>query len=172
MTRGLRGAVDSSGNSLDLRGDRGATRLGLMSIADRPRIRLATVADLPLVLATDHMSEDPKRRDFLRTAVELHQCWLAEAAGQALGYCVADESFFGYPFISLVMVAPTFRRGGVATALVRHIEGLFSGQKLFTSTNESNVPMQALLDRLGYVRSGVIENLDEGDPELVYFKRI
>jgi len=142
-----------------------------MPIADRPRIRLATVTDLPLLLATDHMGADPERRDFLRTAIELHQCWLAEAEGQAIGYVVADESFFGYPFIALLMVAPTFRRGGVATALMRHAEGLFSGRKLFTSTNQSNVPMQALLEHLGYVRSGVILNLDEDDPELVYFKR-
>jgi len=138
---------------------------------DRPRIRLASESDLPLVLATDHMRTEPARRDFLRTAIEHHQCWLAEAGGHAVGYVVADESFFGYPFVALLMVAPPFRRGGVATALMKHVEASFSGTKLFTSTNQSNVPMQALLEHLGYVRSGVIENLDEDDPELVYFKR-
>lgn len=143
-----------------------------MPIADRLRIRLATASDLPLVLATDHMRADPERREFLRTAIELNRCWLVEASGECAGYVVADETFFGNPFIALVMVSPTFRRGGVATALMRHVESLFSGRKLFTSTNQSNAPMQALLQRLGYVRSGVIENLDEGDPELVYFKRI
>ena len=30
--------------------------------------------------------------------------------------------------------------------------------------------MQGLLARLGYLRSGIIENLDESDPELVYVK--
>jgi len=30
--------------------------------------------------------------------------------------------------------------------------------------------MKRLCERLGYVRSGFIENLDEGDPEVVYFK--
>ncbi len=40
--------------------------------------------------------------------------------------------------------------------------------KLFTSTNQSNQPMQQLLDALGYLPSGVIHNLDPGDPELVY----
>ncbi len=135
-----------------------------------PRIRIASASDLPLVLATDHPRADPGRRDFLRTAIEQQHCWLAEAEGRAAGYVVADESFFGYPFIALVMVAPTFRRGGVATALMRHVEALFSGRKLFTSSNESNVPMQALLSCLGYTRSGTIDNLDADDPELVYFK--
>jgi hypothetical protein len=32
--------------------------------------------------------------------------------------------------------------------------------------------MQALLDKLEYAHSGIIENLDEADPELVYFKRL
>ena len=40
--------------------------------------------------------------------------------------------------------------------------------KLFTSTNQSNQPMQQLLGALGYIPSGIIHNLDSGDPELVY----
>jgi hypothetical protein len=43
-------------------------------------------------------------------------------------------------------------------------------EKLFTSTNLSNLPMQSLLAKRGYKLSGVIDNLDPGDPELVYFK--
>ncbi len=51
------------------------------------------------------------------------------------------------------------------------MESISRGEKLFTSTNLSNLPMQALLAKLGYTLSGVIHNLDEGDPELVYFKK-
>ncbi len=32
--------------------------------------------------------------------------------------------------------------------------------------------MQSLLAKLEYELSGVIHNLDEGDPEIVYFKRL
>ena len=32
--------------------------------------------------------------------------------------------------------------------------------------------MHALLHKLGYVRSGTIDNLDEGDPEWVFVKRM
>jgi hypothetical protein len=38
--------------------------------------------------------------------------------------------------------------------------------KLFTSTNES------LLREQGFEASGVIHNLDEGDPELVFFQQV
>jgi hypothetical protein len=32
--------------------------------------------------------------------------------------------------------------------------------------------MQSLLKKLEYERSGIINNLDPGDPELIYFKKI
>jgi hypothetical protein len=60
----------------------------------------------------------------------------------------------------------------VATALVRHLEQWCITGKLFTSTNESNKPMQGLLQSLAYQPSGTVYNLDEGDPEIFYFKRL
>lgn len=104
-------------------------------------------------------------------AIHRRQCWVAESDEHVHGYIVADTSFYGHPFIALLMVNTPFRRRGVGLGLMRHVEGMFPGSKLFASTNESNRPMHALLDKLGYVRSGIIENLDEGDPELVYVKR-
>ena len=44
------------------------------------------------------------------------------------------------------------------------------GEKLWTSTNQSNAPMCALLSRLGFILSGQIDNLDDGDPELVFVR--
>ena len=116
------------------------------------------------------MGADPERREYVRAAIADGHCWLAEWNGCVVGYLVADTSFYGHPFVWLVVVAAPFRRRGVATALMRHAESLFSGRKLFTSTNESNDASQRLLESLGFERSGRIENLDEGDPELVYVK--
>lgn len=87
-----------------------------------------------------------------------------------VGYVVADASFFGYPFVWLVVVGAAHRRRGIATALMRHAESMFPPGKRFTSTNESNLGSQRLLESLGYRRSGLIENLDEGDPEIIYYK--
>ena len=61
---------------------------------------------------------------------------------------------------------------GVTTALIRHIERTCPRGKLYTSTNESNVAMQRLCETLGFKRSGYSENLDEEDPEIIYFKRL
>jgi hypothetical protein len=53
-----------------------------------------------------------------------------------------------------------------------YIEHHCQTPKIFTSTNRSNGHMQGLLKKLGYEPSGVIENLDEGDPEFVYMTRL
>ncbi len=89
-----------------------------------------------------------------------------------MGYAVLNYHFFGNAFIDLLYVASEHRRRGYGEALMRHIECIVQGDKLFTSTNLSNLRMQSLLSKLRYVLSGVIHNLDEGDPELVYFKRL
>ena len=87
----------------------------------------------------------------------------------SFGFCVAGN-FFGYDFLELLVVAPEHRRRGVATQLVRAWEGTAGTEKLFTSTNRSNEPMQALCRSLGYQPSGHIEHLDEGDAELFFFR--
>jgi ribosomal protein S18 acetylase RimI-like enzyme len=135
-------------------------------------IRPASAPDLPLVLAADDKGAEPSRGEYVRTAIEEGHCWLAQSGGRVLGYMVADESFYGYPFVWLVVVASPFRRRGVATALMRHAESLFPARKLFTSTNESNYPGQRLMESLGFGRSGRVDNLDEGDPEIIYMKRV
>jgi hypothetical protein len=50
------------------------------------------------------------------------------------------------------------------------IEKSVREDRLFTSTNESNIAMRALLFTRGYRESGRIENLDPKDPELVFVK--
>ena len=73
--------------------------------------------------------------------------------------------------IELLAVSEAERRSGVGTAMVRHlIEVVPPGEKLWTSTNESNAPMRALLAGIGFVQSGRIDNLDEGVPEFVFIR--
>ena len=110
------------------------------------------------------------RRDYLAKAIMARHCVVARESGRALGFGVVDNSFFGNPFIELLIVHPDHRRHGVGEAIIRYVEKTCPSPKLFTSTNESNLPMQKLCEKLGFIRSGYVENLDEGDPELIYFK--
>jgi len=88
------------------------------------------------------------------------------------GFIILEYTFFQCGFISLLYVHRDSRRQGVGAGLMRRAERMCKTPKLFTSTNQFNHRMQPLLKKLGYVRSGIIENLDVGDPELVYFKQL
>jgi len=113
-----------------------------------------------------------ERRDYLEAAVRAGHCWVARGAGQVVGFVVFAPTFFSQWFIELLIVHPGFRRQGVATALIVHCEAACQANKLFTSTNASNTSMQRLLRKLKYRRSGRIDNLDEGNPEIIYVKRL
>ena len=119
-----------------------------------------------------HVLGSATRQAWLRAKIAAGKCVVARAAGHLVGFAVSDRWFFEQPFLELLIVEPATRRQGVASTLVRHVETTWTPGKFFTSTNTSNAPMQRLLESLGYVRSGVVENLDEGDPELIYFKHL
>lgn len=134
-------------------------------------VERATEENLADVLRIDRTLGDLGRAAYIEDAVRRRECYIARAGWDVLGFLILTHAFFGQYFIELLVVQPDQRRSGVATALIAHVEALVPAAKLFTSTNESNAPMQALLAKLGYVRSGWIDNLDEGDPELIYYKR-
>ena len=143
-------------------------------MSSHTQVRIAQSVDIDSIVELDPIArQEPGRRTFIAQAVAAGQCWAATAAEDAsalVGYGVLDRSFFGHDFIPLIVVKRSARRRGVATAIMRTLELQCQGGKLFTSTNRSNIAMRQLLGRLGFIRSGQIENLDDGDPELVFVK--
>jgi len=109
-----------------------------------------------------------ERADDIVAWVAAGQCHVALEADTIVGYAALSHGFFHQPFIELLMVAAARRRAGIGLALVRHCVGLAPTEKLWTSTNASNLAMQALLAKAGFVPSGRVDNLDPGDPELIF----
>ena len=136
------------------------------------RIRKATASDHAELITFAFPVGDEGREQHLLSDINKGACHLAEDRGAVLGFIVLDRSFFGHSFVRLLLVHPDHRRQGVGRALMQHVESICCTEKLFVSTNRSNIPMQELCDSLGYVPSGVVENLDEGDPELFFFKKL
>ncbi|CAK14671.1 GNAT family N-acetyltransferase [Pseudomonas entomophila] len=135
-------------------------------------IRLAEPKDLPALIAIDSVTrQDPRRAGQITAWLGQYRCLIAEVGGTVAAYAVMHRHFFGCAFIEMLMVGESHRRSGLGAALVAHMQAECRGQKLFTSTNRSNTPMRRLLERQGFVESGVVEHLDEGDPEQVYFQR-
>jgi len=114
----------------------------------------------------------PEQRTFIGGALGQGRCVVARVDGVVRGFLVTDDRFFGHTFIELLHIHPGFRRRGIAAALMRAAELDAATEKLFASTNQSNIPMQRLCEKIGFIRSGMVENLDEGDPEIFFFKRL
>lgn len=132
-------------------------------------IRPATPDDLHTLATIDPLlTTDPARLAGVAHAIVDQHAVVAVDDHDVVGYLILTHTFFGNGFVELIVVTPEKRRAGVGTTLMRHARTLCRTPKLFTSTNASNAPMQALLERLGYTRCGTIDALDEGDPEWVY----
>ena len=134
-------------------------------------IRQGAMKDFDDLVALDDIARTSEaRRDLIRQGLEGSSVFVALEHGTPAGYALWNYRFFGNAFIELVYVGASSRRRGIGSELIKRVSQTADGAKLFTSTNQSNIPMQALLAKLGFEASGVIHNLDPGDPELVYFK--
>src|SRR5919112_339770 len=136
-------------------------------------IRLAVETDVEALCSLDLIArQEGERREFIRREVASGNCFVAVTNETVIGYGVLNYTFYYNGCIDMLYVHSGHRRRGAGEALLRHMETLCRTPKMFTSTNLSNLRMQSLLAKLEYELSGVIHNLDEGDPEIVYLKRL
>src|SRR5215467_5359737 len=119
--------------------------------------RPATLTDLNYCLRADALiGFAVDRTNYFRTSIADDGCFLAGRADAPEGVLVCSQSFFSRPFISLLFVEEPARRVGLAQALMASAEQKYFGKDIFTSTNQSNVPMQRLLQGRDYLSAGVV----------------
>jgi uncharacterized protein (DUF952 family)/GNAT superfamily N-acetyltransferase len=140
------------------------------------RIRPATPLDAPEIGDVDPLVRGPDlaRATLLEDAVHGRRdslCLVAaagEGSSRLAGFVVLRRGhFLGRDFADLLVVAPAVRRQGVGSALLAAAVGAAEGERVFTSTNVSNLPMRALLAGHGWRLSGRLSGLDPDDDELV-----
>ena len=131
---------------------------------------MATPDDCNEIVKLDPIAADSQARvKFIQDSIAGKSCYLADG-GQILGYSVLEYSFFEQGFIAMLYIHADWQHIGIGSALMGYLESICTTQKIFTSTNLSNYPMQRLLAKRGYKLSGTIHDLDAGDPELIYVK--
>ena len=133
-------------------------------------IRKGTHEDLARLEALPHAEHWDHHVSMLRRALGTRESLVAEIGSDVVGMAVWDREFFAKAFIWMLGVHPNHHRQGVASALIERIEGFCTGEPLFTSTNKSNLTMQALCKGRGFAKCGFIENIDPGDPEIFFYK--
>jgi ribosomal protein S18 acetylase RimI-like enzyme len=130
--------------------------------------RRGTPADFERLVAIDgRCRREQAIRDWLRDDA----IFVAESGGRVVAFGVMRPIFFLEPFVELIVVDQANRRRGIARALLAYLDRQHNRPKLWISTNHSNTPMQGLLASEGFTYAGEVEGLDEGDPELFYYRR-
>lgn len=136
-------------------------------------LRDAAEPDIDGIIAIDPVAAtDETQRQRIREWVKSGCAIVVQIEERVVAYAVLEHTFFSCGFISMLIVHESYWRQGIATALVDRIEETCNTAKIFTSTNESNIAMRAFLTNKSYVTSGILHNLDVGDPELFFFKNI
>jgi len=136
-------------------------------------IRLAQSVDVDGLIALDTVAaHDPTRAECIRKWVEAGECYVAEVGERIAGYGVINCEFMHQGNVDMLMIHQGFRGQGIGRKLLRHLESLCTTEKLWVTTNLSNQRMQRLLASEGFTLSGFIDDLDEGDPELVFVKKL
>jgi GNAT superfamily N-acetyltransferase len=134
-------------------------------------IRAAVPGDIDDILKVDHLAarRDLERAEYLRRTVRSGECLVHLAGSSVTGFVVIQPAhFFGRDFIDLLMVDAAHRRVGIGRALLKAALSTAATDQVFTSTNVSNMAMRCLLEDEGWLFSGQLTGLDEGDPELVF----
>ena len=140
-------------------------------------LKKATIKDKALVVDFDY-SLDPvehielKREEKITKAILDKECFIILADNRAVGFVIFDYRFFDQGWIELIIVAEKYRGKGIGGQAIDLICKQSKTNKVFTSTNSSNTQMQKALSKVGFSFAGTINGLDEGDPELFYFKTI
>ena len=134
-------------------------------------IEVATLEQMDeLCIIDQEVIGNYSRKDTIINAIQDKRCLIQRTDSTIAGFLIFTTDFFECSFISLIIVKPSVRRKGVASALLGYFVDHAPTSKIFSSTNRSNKPMQKVFDLTGFKKSGYIENLDDGDPEIIYFK--
>ncbi|MDX2220576.1 MAG: GNAT family N-acetyltransferase [Burkholderiales bacterium] len=132
-------------------------------------VRHAAAVDLAAVIACDdYAPQHPERQFRIEESLLAGDCFLAERAGNVVGYVLVKHDFFGHEFVDVLMVHPAHRRQGVGRALLQACVERCEAGLLFTSANETNDSAIRLFELVGFRRCGQIDGLNPDCAELIY----
>jgi len=136
-------------------------------------IRLPRVADEVgcRTLAAQVIGEE-RAGAFIRSHLERHHLIVAEAEGEVVGFLAYRVDWFQCTFVTLVVVREDFRHKGIAREFFKSVEAVSPTPRLFSSTEETNIPSIRMHAALGFAPTGHIDNLPQGVRELLFSQRI
>ena len=144
---------------------------------EKVSLRKATVKEVPIVIDFDynhHKVEhiEQKRAEKITKAILRDECFIISAEREDVGFVLFDYRFFDQGWIELIIIDEKYRGKGIGVQTLNLLCKQCTAEKVFTSTNTSNTRMQKALVKACFSFAGKIDGLDEGDPELFYYKKV
>ena len=115
-----------------------------------------------------YVESDYPQEHLLKRWIRAGDLWIAADGDRIVGWFALEYTFHEEGFAHALWGAPSHRRRGIGLHLMRWAREMCRTERLWTSTNLSNHPVQELLRGLSWKLSGVLHYLDPDDPELVY----
>jgi RimJ/RimL family protein N-acetyltransferase len=139
------------------------------------RLRKATSKDIAVVVDFDYNLDKDEhiklnREEKITKAISNDECFLILVENQEVGFVIFDYRFFDQGWIELIIINEKYRGKGIGGKTFDLVCEQCKSDKVFTSTNSSNIQMQRALSKADFAFSGEINGLDDGDPERFYFK--
>lgn len=129
------------------------------------------ICDLETICRFDSQAvRDYRRRDFVASAIEEGRCWLAFFDETPVAYGIFNYQFHGYGVIERIFVRPDYRRLGIGRALLDHFAGACSSPRLYITVPQNELAMLELVRTRGYAISGVVHELGDDGPALIFVK--
>ncbi len=141
------------------------------------RLREATINDKVSVVDLDcKLDKDGhiklNREEKITKAILKNECFIVLADDREVGFVIFDYRFFDQGWIELIMIEEEYRGKGIGAKAFDLICEQCRTNKVFTSTNSSNTQMQRALNKANFSFAGELNGLDDGDPELFYYKTL
>jgi RimJ/RimL family protein N-acetyltransferase len=144
---------------------------------ERITLRRATIEDKSIAVDFDFQLDkiehvELRREEKITKAISNDECLIILQGNRKVGFVIFDYRFFDQGWIELIIIDETYRGKGIGGKVFDILCEQCKSDKVFTSTNRSNVQMQRALEKAAFTFAGEIKGLDDGDPELFYYKKI
>ncbi|WKK83170.2 GNAT family N-acetyltransferase [Marivirga arenosa] len=141
------------------------------------RLRKATNKEKLIVVDIDYRLDKNEhiklnREEKITKAISRDECFLILSDHQVIGFLIFDYRFFDQGWIELIIIDEKYRGKGIGGKVFDLLCEKCRTDKIFTSTNSSNTRMQKALTKANFSFAGKLNGLDDGDPELFYYKKL